>query len=48
MVAKYDNGRLRLLIFLDENAAYRSGDTKQVEIICSDVLALDEFRFTVR
>src|SRR6185503_15832104 len=48
MVAKYDNGRLRLLIFLDENAAHRSGDTKQVEIIFSDVLAFNKLRFISR
>src|SRR5690349_18224432 len=48
MFAKNDNRRLRLAIFLDENTSDRSAGAKQVKIVFSDVLALDERWFTSR
>src|SRR6185369_9011207 len=46
MLAKHDDGRLRLPFFLDKGASHQSADAKHVEIVFGDVLALDELRLT--
>src|ERR1700752_2900924 len=48
MLTKNDDGRLCLAIFLDKHAPNRGADAKQIEIVFSDVLALDELRLASR
>src|SRR6185369_6862008 len=48
MLAKDDDGRLRLPFFLDKSASHESPDAQHVEIVFGDVLALDELRLTAR
>src|ERR1044071_10013928 len=48
MLAKDDDGRLRLPFILDKGASQQSADAKHVEIVLGDVLALDELWLTSR
>src|SRR5215217_2951609 len=48
MLAENDDRCLRLPIFFNKSTSQRSADAKQVEIVLTDVLALDELRLTPR
>src|SRR6185369_14332449 len=48
MLAENDDRRLRLNIFFDKSTSHRSAHAKQVEIVLTDILALDEFRLASR
>src|SRR6185369_2309831 len=48
MLAENDDRCLRLTIFFNKSTSHRSAHAKQVEIVFSDVLALDELRLASR